>query len=60
MFLDLASARVHGLALSVDVEGDHVRALEHVEQEEGGVDAGLHAESGTTFVMLACPNLEVE
>lgn len=49
--LDLAG--VEGLALGVDAGvGEHIGALVHVGDEEGGADAGLGVEAGAPSVTL--------
>lgn len=56
----LDPARVDGLAVDVDAGSDHVRALVHVGEENGGADAGFGVEPGATIAMSACSDLEVE
>lgn len=53
-------AGIDGLATGVDAGGDHIGALVHVGEEEGGADAGLRVEAGAAVTMPAGADLEVE
>lgn len=48
------------MAVSVDAGGDHVGALVHVGEEEGGADAGLGVKTGAAVAVTASADLEVE
>ena len=61
--LDLVG--VEGLGLGLvrvwgEERGDHVGALVHVGEEEGGADGGLGVEPGAAVAVPAGPDLEVE
>jgi hypothetical protein len=56
----LDGAWVDSVALGVDAGGDHVGALVHVGEEEGGADARLGVQARAAVAVPARPNLEVE
>lgn len=58
MGLDLLG--IDGLTLGVDAGGDHVGALVHVGEEEGGADAGLGVKTRAAVAVPARADLEVE
>lgn len=58
MGLDLLG--IDGLALGVDARGDHIGALVHVGEEQGGADAGLRMQTGAPVAVPAGADLEVE
>lgn len=58
MVLDLAGIEV--LGLGVDAGGEHVGALVHVGEEDGGADGGLGVEAGAAIAVPAGADLEVE
>ena len=56
----LDAAGVDGVAVEVDAGGDHVGALVHVGEEDGGDDAGLGVEAEAAVAVAAGSDLEVE
>lgn len=58
MVLNLAG--IDGLPLGIDAGGDHVGALVHVGEEEGGGDGGSVVEAGAAVPVAASSDLEVE
>lgn len=51
---------IEGLALRIDAGSDHIGALIHIGEEEGGANAGLRVEAGASVAVPARANLEVE